>query len=162
MLPAICCFLLAYLAIVAQWMGTPFGPVSPHLPVIVVVLAVRWFSPSVAAAWAFAIGLALDAHAAGPLGLHAALFVLIAYALSHAGFSLASSASWRWMQAVFVAAWCDALIPRAWELFAAQNWQLLRQTLMSCTASSLLAAAVIGMICGIIRQATHRPHWAGS
>ncbi len=162
MLAILSCLLVSYLAIVAQWMGTPFGPVTPHLPAIVVVLAVRWFSPSVAAAWAFAIGLALDARSDGPLGFHAALFVLIAAALARTGFSKAPSVPWRWMQAVFLAAWCDALVPRAWELFAAPNWQLLKQTVMLCTTSSFLAAAAAGLICGILRQVTPPPRWAGS
>lgn len=153
MLPFLSCFLLIYLAAVSQMMGAEIVCV----PALVVVFAVRWFPPSMAAVWAFALGLMLDGLGTGPLGLHAAVMVAVAAILPRLGFASESASAIRWMWAVLLTAICDAAIGTGIEVLPAQKWDEFQRVLIQQSLSAGTTAVLTGIVIGVWRQLAGTP-----
>jgi rod shape-determining protein MreD len=118
------------------------------------VLVVRWFSPGVAAAWAFALGVMLDSLGGGPLGVHAAIFVLMTTLLPRFGFAKEHTSAWRWLWAAFLTAWCDGAIMAAVELLPQHHVDAFEQRLVVCAIASAVTATAMGLWVGTWRVIT--------
>jgi cell shape-determining protein MreD len=149
----LCCFILIYLAAVSQMMGAEIVCV----PALVVVFAVRWFPPSMAAVWAFVLGLMLDGLGTGPLGLHAAVLVALAAVLPRLGFAAEPCSAMRWMWAVLLTALCDAAIGTGIEFLPAQRWDEFQRVLIQQSLSAGVTAVLAGVAIGVWRQLAGTP-----
>lgn len=149
----LCCFFLIYLAAVSQVMGAD----AVYVPAVVVVFAVRWFPPSMAAVWAFALGILLDGLGTGPIGLHSAVLVAMTALLPRVGFAAESCSAMRWMWAVWLTAMCDAAIGAGIELLPAQKWDEFQRMLIQQSLVAGLTALAAGIVIGVWRQLAGTP-----
>lgn len=149
-------FLLMYLAAVSQVMVRD-EIWAVNFSAVVVVLAVKWFSPAKAASLAFVMGLLLDGLGSGPLGAQAATLVVLAAMLSRWGFAAEQWSVWRWMWAVFLTSWSSAAICAAIELVPDQRWEIWERALLAQSLSAGVTAVAVGMVVGSWRQLTGTP-----
>ncbi len=162
MLPRIiCCLMMVYLSLVSQMMLTTAGPLTRHLPALVVVLAMRWFSPQAALLWAFGIGLAADALGSGALGVHAAILVCLTGLMGRTDDTARLPTVRQGVGILFVMCWCDALLPLAIAPLREQQWHAIKESLISCTVTSFVAVLIAGVVQSVIRLLVPQPRWTG-
>jgi rod shape-determining protein MreD len=95
------------------------------------------------------VGFAYDIHSLDPLGLHAFLFGLTVYALTHLR-EVANQQVWwaRWVIA-FVVAWPAQFLVQAYQRVVcgvAQTWStVVGQSFLTALVAALLAAVIVGL-----------------
>ena len=134
-----------YLALVSVMTGGG-GPVTLMLPAPAVVMAVRWWTPGLAAAWMCGFGLLYDAIGTGPIGLRAAVYVLLTAVLPRCGFDPAQATPGRWVRAVMLTAVCDGLITSVLAAPSPGDWLPTGPDLLPFAVSSLVTALSAGLI----------------
>lgn len=154
MLATLFCLAVAYLALTAHQSGA--AAMALHLPAIAVVIATRWLPPGLAAVWAFGIGLCLDAFGRGPLGVHAAVLVAVAWLLSPMLRDGERRTTFRSIGAVALIVFVDGLASmspqlvanrEAWPAFGIELAKMLGVTAAVAGILALLGRRIFGAPC---------------
>lgn len=140
------CLCLSYLALVAQVMGVNDGLIGVSLSAIVIVVVSRSYSPPFAGLWSLLLGFMVDGLGTGPIGVHAALWIVLAVLLPRLGFAEGQVSVWRWTWAVFLVAWWDGAISAGVELVPRQDWPALEDELLNATVVAALTSVVMAVV----------------